>query len=110
MRGHASFAKANGKIESQTQFTFHFDECIHCEVDVLFAVGSRDLHADAGFALRDDGVRKADDVHAFLQHGVGEFCSEGSIAEHDGNDGVLAGGDVEAGFGHALAETFGEAF
>ena len=65
-----------------------------------------DLRADAGFALGHNRIGKADDVDAFLEHGVGEVAGEGGVAEHDGSDGMRALQNFETAVGHLFAEKF----
>ena len=62
------------------------------------------LRADARFALRHHGEREADDVHAFAQQLVGEARGQRRVADHDRDDGMLAGQQLEAGGLHAGAE------
>ena len=69
-------------------------------------MGGGDLGADAGLALGHDGVGEADDVDAFGEQRFGHARGEG-VAEHDGDDGVFAGEDVEADGGHFFAEVAG---
>ena len=88
------------------QFRFHRAELLDGEGEVLARMGGADLRADARFALRDDGVEKADDIHAAREHGLGETLCERRIAEHDGDDGMRARQDVEAAHDHLGAEKF----
>src|SRR5215217_594266 len=66
-------------------------------IELLARVRSGQLRADARLALRHDGIREADDVHAFVQQAACELGSELGVAEHDRDDRVLAGHEVEAG-------------
>lgn len=45
-------------------------------VDLIGSVCGRELHADARLALRDHGVREADDVDAATKHRVSKLRSE----------------------------------
>src|SRR4051794_13073350 len=90
----------------QAEVVLNRAEGVEGELEVLARVGGGDLGADAGLAFGDDGKTEADDVNAEGEHGVGEFGGEGSIADHDGADGMGAREDVEAELGHAFAEEF----
>lgn len=76
-------------------------------VEVRLLVGGGELYANAGLALGHDGVKESDDINAFVEQAGGKFLSQRRIVEHDGDDGVLAGQQVEAGGAHALAEIAG---
>ena len=55
-----------------------------------------DLRADAVAALGDDGIAEADDIHALFKHPAGKLLRDLRVIEHDGDDGVLAGQEIEA--------------
>ena len=63
-----------------------------------------DLRADAGLALRHDGVAEADDVDALGEHALGELPGDVRVIEHHGNDRVRAFGHVEAQIDQRAAE------
>jgi hypothetical protein len=88
----------------QRKFRLGFGECPNRELQILAAMGRAHLRADARGALRHDGIEKADHVDSFFQHPPGEFLGQRCVAEHDGNDRVLAGFQHQPGFCEAGAE------
>ena len=66
-----------------------------------------DLGADAVLALGHHGVAEGHHVHALFQHPLGELMSGPGIGEHDGDNGVLPGQQVEAQLLHLGAEVPG---
>ena len=66
--------------------------------------GGGHLRADARLALRHHGEREPDDVDAELQQPVRHAAGERGVAEHHGNDRVLARLQVEARLLEAGAE------
>ena len=91
-------------LNSNAQLLFHLGESVDGLLKVLLRMGGGNLRSDSGLALWDDGVAKADDIDAFFQQGVGHLRRQGCLAEHDRNDRVLAGQNVEAQFRHPTAE------
>ena len=63
-----------------------------------------DLRADAVAALGDDGIAETDDVDALIEHPAGKLLRGLGVIEHDGDDGVLAGEQIEAELFHLRAE------
>ena len=74
-------------------------------VDVLGLVCGRHLRADPRLALGHHRIREADDVDALREHAVGHLRGLSSVADHDRDDGVVAGQQVESQLLHARAET-----
>ena len=68
------------------------------------------LDTNAGFALGNDGIRKAYDVDPLFKHGVGKARGEGGVTKHNGHDGVLSLDDGKATFRHASTEVANVAF
>ena len=64
---------------SNSHLGLHLAKLGDGEFQVLLRVGGGDLRADSGLALWHDGIGKADDIDAFLEHGVGEAASKGGI-------------------------------
>ena len=93
-----------GGLLQHTEFFADLDEGGDALVEVLALVAGGELDADAGFALRYDGIVEAGDVDAFFLHLGGEDLRELCVVEHDGADGALCGLDVEAGGYHLVAE------
>ena len=60
---------------------------------------SRDLCANTRRAVRNDGIEKADDINAFLQHSRSELLRFGGVADHDGNNRMYTGLDIQAALG-----------
>ena len=81
----------------EIEFLFDFGEGGDGLVEVCGGVGGADLGADAGLAAGDDGEEKADGVDAEFEEAGGDFLGESGVADHDGNDGVFAGLESEAG-------------
>ena len=67
----------------------------------------RNLRADARLALRHDRIRKANNVNAFFQHGLGKSSRQRGIAEHHRADRMCAGQNIKTQLGHAFAEILG---
>ena len=63
-----------------------------------------DLRADARLAHRNDGVAEARHVNALFEHAVCELLCDLRVVEHDRNDRMLAGKQIEAELFHFLAE------
>lgn len=75
---------------------------------MLAGVGGGDLGADASGIAGDDGEEEADGVDAAVEESAGDLLGEFGVAEHDGDDGVLAGlADVEAGIAEAVGVVAG---
>lgn len=53
------------------------------------------------------GVGEAYDVDAFFEEPFGHLLREDGVAEHDRDDGVLAGDHVQSEFDDALSEIAG---
>ena len=84
-------------IESlQSHFLFDLAEAADGEIEVFLRVAGGDLRADAVAALGDDGIAEADDIHALFKHPAGKLLRDLRVIEHDGDDGVLAGEQIEA--------------
>jgi hypothetical protein len=77
---------------------------------MLLIMGGTQLHPDAGLALGYHREKEAYDVDSLFQQFGGKGLGHHRIIEHDGNNGMIAGLDVEAGFGHFGAEVFGVVF
>src|SRR5216117_3915785 len=73
-------------------------------LELVARVGGRHLAPDPGLALGHDRVGETDDVHALLEHARRHPAGKGGVADHHRHDGVVAGKDVEALLGHALAK------
>ena len=65
-----------------------------------------DLCANTRGAMRNDRIKKADDVNAFLQHARGELLRLRRVANHDRNDRMHPGLDREAPLGQSSAKIF----
>src|SRR5262249_38272124 len=83
---------------NHTQFASRFRERSHSLVELFRSMRRRELDADAGLALGHHGVAEADDVDAALQQLVGHLRRQGGVAEHHGQDRMLARLEVEARF------------
>src|SRR5688572_8965159 len=79
-------------------------ECVDGAVQVRPREARGHLRADARLALRHHREREADDVDAVREQAVGHAHREARIAQHDRDDGMLAGNQVEAQRAHAFAE------
>src|SRR6185437_10329210 len=73
-------------------------------VDVLRLERRRDLRADARLSVRHDRIRETDHVDTVLEQAFGHLRREDGIAEHDGNDGMLARAQLKASTLEALAK------
>src|SRR3989442_2711271 len=80
-------------------------EGIDGAIDVLAAVRGGELHADARLALRYDRIAEADDVDAFAEEVPRHLVRHAGVADHDRNDGMVAGPDLKSRGGAAVAET-----
>jgi len=94
-------------VRLKAEFLLGLGEGVDRELEIGARVGGADLGADAGGALRDDGIKKADDVDAFFEHAGGEFLGERGVAEHHGHDGMRAGFEGETRRRQAGAEELG---
>src|SRR5512138_3321095 len=94
-------------ILDYVQFFADLREGCDGALELLTRVRSGHLRADPGFALWHDWIREADHVNAFVQQAARELGGELRVAEHDRDDRVLAGHEVEAGRGHAFTEMRG---
>jgi len=83
-------------VNLQSHFLFDLAEATDGEIEVFLRVAGGDLRADAVATLRDDGIAEADDIHALFKHPAGKLLRDFRVIEHDGDDGVLAGEQIEA--------------
>jgi len=67
-------------------------------------VRGRDLYANAGLSFWDDGEGESNNVDSALEEFVGHGGGESSVAEHDGNNGMIALWNVESCIRHFLSE------
>src|SRR5262249_43944902 len=65
--------------DSEPQLALHRAERLDRQVEVGMRMGRRNLGANAGFSLRHDRIRKADDVDPLREHGAGEFRSQARL-------------------------------
>ncbi|MNL84918.1 hypothetical protein D3C87_2130430 [compost metagenome] len=63
-----------------------------------------DLHADTRLALRNNGIEKADYINAFIEQFSCKLLCQFCLVKHDRDDRVLTRQNIEARFGHSLAE------
>ncbi len=68
---------------------------------------SAHLRADARLALGHHGKEETDDIHAFFEKRVGHLLRQSGIAEHDGDDGMLTGQEIESQLAQAGPEMRG---
>ena len=73
-------------------------------VDILRRMRRRHLRADARLALRDHRIEEAGHIDAPLIELRRHLLGELGLAQHDRNDRMLAGQQVEARLGHAGPE------
>lgn len=92
---------------SQTQLGFDGGELFHCELEIFLGMGGRDLGANARLALGDHGEGETDHIDSAFQHGLGELLRQGGIAQHDRDDRMPAGKNVESQTFHSLAKEAG---
>src|SRR5205823_10357979 len=71
-------------------------------VELSVGVGRAHLRSYPRFALGNHGIREADDIDALREQRVSHSRRESRIAEHDGNDRMLAGHEIEAELAHRL--------
>src|ERR1700732_3570898 len=71
-------------------------ECLEGALELPTRERRRHLGADARLALGHHRIGEADDVHPALEQRVRHAAGERRVPEHDGNDRVLAGLEVEA--------------
>ena len=76
-------------------------------VEVVAFVACRNLHPDAGLALRHHREIEAYDVNTSLQQGICHFLGQYCIIKHNGYNGMLPGFDIETSSSHFLAEIEG---
>jgi hypothetical protein len=85
----------------------HRLEGTYCLVQILSCTCRRDLHLNPGLSFRGHGVAEPDYLDTFFYelgcHILGELC----IGEHNENDGVHTGPDLEAPCGHLIPEIAG---
>src|SRR4029079_11559633 len=94
-------------ILDYVQFFADLREGCDGAIELLARVRSGHLRADASFTLRYDRVGEADHVDAFVEQLERKVGGELRVAEHDRNDRVLPGYEVEAGRGHAFTKMRG---
>src|SRR5215469_1660941 len=71
-------------------------ECLDGAVDVLRRERRRHLRADARLPVRYDRIGEADYIDTLLEQPLCHPRRKYRIAEHHGNDGMLAGTQLEA--------------
>src|SRR5215831_7623589 len=101
----SSFASAFiARILNDAERFADLREGCHRAVDLLGRVRGAHLRADARLALWHHRVGEADHVHAFREQRIGHPRGERRVAEHDGDDRMLARHQGEAERGHRVAE------
>ena len=88
----------------QAHFLLDLAEALNHEVDVLLGMAGGELGANPILALGNHRVAEGHNVDALLKHPAGELMGNLGIIEHDGNNGVLAGQQLEAQLFHFGAE------
>ena len=91
-------------MRSKAHFLLDLCEAADGKIQILLRMTGGDLRADAVAALRDDRIAEADDIDALLEHPAREFLRRARIVEHDRNDRMLTGKQVEAMLFHLRAE------
>ena len=94
-------------LADHAQTSPHFLECLNGEIQVCEAVPRAHLRADARLALGHHGKEEADDIDAFIEERVGHLLRQSGIAEHDGDDGMLTGQEIESQLAQAGPEMRG---
>src|SRR5688572_26194564 len=90
------FTRARIKISSNNlQFLGGALEGCHRLIDIRWRQGGRHLGADAGLALRNDGVKKSGHIYTFREQTLSELLSQSRFPEHHRNDRMLARQQVE---------------
>src|SRR3972149_1408844 len=80
------------------------DESAKGTIQVLWLVGCRDLHTDAGLPLGHYRIAEADHVDPFLEELCRHLLGQPGVTEHDGHDGMSPLPDLESPRRHGLAE------
>ena len=62
---------------------------------MFFLMGGRHLGPDSGLAHGNHGIAEPDDINPFFQHPGGHTIGQNRVSQHDGNDGVIAGYQVQ---------------
>jgi len=92
-------------IESlQSHFLFDLAEAADGEIEVFLRVAGGDLRADAVASFRNDRIAETDDIHALFEHTACKFLRGLRIVQHNGDDGMLAGEQIEAELFHLRTE------
>jgi len=91
-------------LVDNTPLLANFNEGINSLVDLLRAVGGRQLNPDPGLALGNHWVTEANDIDTSLEHVVRHIRGEPGITEHHRSDGVINALEFEACLLHAAAE------
>src|SRR5262249_52744513 len=76
----------------------------HGAIDFVVGVRCAHLRADPGLALGQNGIGKADHIDTFGEQRVGHPRRELRVAQHYGDDRVLAGDEREARCRHRTTE------
>ena len=114
-RLRASSYKAYGETAAlwqlnQAQFAASLREGGNGLIEIGTTVSGRDLSSYSSLSFGYDWVAEADDIDAAIEQCGGEFVRFAGIADHDGNNGVLAVEQLKSGFGHGLAKVGGVRF
>src|SRR5688572_28084016 len=88
---------------SNTELAAGNDECLDRPVELTAIMSRAHLRAYARLAHRHDGKARSDHIHAVIEEAVGEPGRERGVAQHHGQDRVLARHDVEPGVCHVAA-------
>src|ERR1700690_594395 len=94
-------------LANDAEFAPGPSECADHGIELLRGMGRVHLRADARLPLRDDREGECDDVDPRHEHALGKPHRERRIAEHDRDDRVLAGQQIEAERLHPRAEMSG---
>src|SRR5439155_9567439 len=76
-------------------------------IDLFDSVRGRELHPDPRLTLRHDRIAETDDVDPFAEEVARHLVRDSGVADHDRDDRVVSGPDLESSRAHALAEPLG---
>ena len=103
--GEGTAVSSRTHLLDQTLGLADGNEGIASLIDLLEAVGSRQLNTDPCLALGYNRVRETDHIDAKLQHLISHFSCQASITQHNRSDwGCSITTDGEASLCHPLAE------
>src|SRR6202011_3835282 len=90
-------------VISKPEFALHLRKAIDGELQIFLRMRGRNLRPDTSSALRNDRIKKTDDVQAKLKQSVRDFLRQRGVPDHDWNDRMRSRADRQTMPNEALS-------